>query len=447
VNDHRNVSTRFEAALNWFLQAGYSTAFLFLKNQLSSHASGVAYYFLLAVGPLVLVVISILNTSLVNYPELTKDLFALLEKFSEQLSEEFFRNIGVLETQVALSGLSLLGLLWTSRLIVSAVQSAFGVIFPSPRARNPLWSNLLSLVLLPVILTLLGLSAASNVAVRFLRDEVEHYPWLENFYDLLLSLSGSVAPMLLIFSLIFLCYRFLPLERPRTWHAALGAGLCTLAILGLKIAFVHFVSLATYNYVYGSLGAVLFLLLWVYLIFFVFYLCAQFVEVAGRIDTIALDRIIALQDSEGGVGERLEHWLFGRSRRIFSRYVRQIPAGGWVYHAGDEEQQIFYLQRGTVEIIPSSDSVETVPIATILPGQFFGEMAYLVKEPRLASARVREETELLIIPPSVFEELLVQSPAISRKIIDSMGQRLQQCTNLLARAARNTGAAGSEPTR
>lgn len=444
MNDHHPLTTKLEVGLNWFLQAGYSTAFLFLKNQLASHASGVAYYFLLAVGPLVLVVISILNTSLVNYPELTKDLFALLEKFSEQLDEEFFRNIGVLETQVALSGLSLLGLLWTSRLIVSAVQSAFGVIFPSPRARNPLWSNLLSLVLLPVILTLLGLSAASNVAIRFLRDEVEHYPWLENFYNLLLSLSGSVAPLLLIFSLIFLCYRFLPLERPRTWHAALGAGLCTLAILGLKIAFIHFVSLATYNYVYGSLGAVLFLLLWVYLLFLVFYLCAQFVEVAGRIDAIALDRIIALQDGAGGVGERLEHWLFGRSRRIVSRYVRRIPAGGWVYRAGDAGPEIFYLQRGVVDIIPPSDSVETAPIATIMPGHFFGEMAYLLNEPQLADARAREETDLLIIPPSMFEALLAQSPDASRRIIESMSRHLRQCTNLLARAARNAGAVGNE---
>ncbi len=439
-----NLSTKLELGLNWFLQTGYSTAFLFLKNQLASHASGVAYYFLLSVGPLVLVVISILNTSLINQPELTKELFDLLGRFNEQMNEEFFRNIGVMEAQVTLGGLSLLGLLWTSRLIVSAVQSTFGVIFPSPRARNPLWSNLLSLVLLPVILTLLCLSAASSVAIRFLRDEVDDYPWLESFYDLSLSLSGLMAPLLLVFSLIFLCYRFLPLDRPRTWHAALGAGLCTLAILGLKIVFVHFVSLATYNYVYGSLGAVLFLLLWVYLIFLVFYLCAQFVEVAGRIDTIALDRIIALQDGAGGVGERLENWLFGRSRRIFSRYVRQVPTGQWVYHAGDDGQDIFYLQRGLVDIVPNSNSVEIVPIATIMPGQFFGEMAYLLSELRPAGARAREDAELLIIPPSVFERLLAQSPAVSRKIIDSISQRLRQCTSLLARDAGLASVAGKE---
>ncbi len=143
-------------------------------------------------------------------------------------------------------------------------------------------------------------------------------------------------------------------------------------------------------------------------------------------------------------GERLEHWLFGRSRRIFSRYARHVPAGRWVYRAGDQGQEIFYLQRGVVDIIRPSDSIETATIATIMPGQFFGEMAYLLNEPRLADARAREETKLLIIPPSVFEELLVQSPAVSRKIIDSMGQRLQQCTSLLARDVRNAGAVGNE---
>jgi len=100
-----------------------------------------------------------------------------------------------------------------------------------------------------------------------------------------------------------------------------------------------------------------------------------------------------------------------------------------------------------VDIIPPSDSVETAPIATILPGQFFGEMAYLLNEPRQAEARAREDAELLIIPPSMFEALLAQSPDASRRIIESMSRRLQQCTNLLARAARNAGATGGEPPR
>ena len=53
-------------------------------------------------------------------------------------------------------------------------------------------------------------------------------------------------------------------------------------------------------------------------------------------------------------------------------------------------------------------------------------MAYLLGENRMYSARARGDTELLRIPPGVFESLLGQSPAVARKIITSMGHRLKQ---------------------
>jgi membrane protein len=418
-----------QGRLNWILQTGYSTALLYSKNELSSHASAAAYYFLLAIAPMILVVVSILNTSLINYPELTADLFAFLSQFNEQLNEDFFRRIGILQAQTAVSGLGLLGFLWTSRLIISSVQSAFGVIFPSTRSRSFFWSNALSMVLVPGVLTLLLLSAVFNIVIRFLHQRVEQIAWMERLYDVLLSLSGLVLPVALVFGLIFVCYRFLPLARPGTWHAVLGAGLCTLAIFGLKTAFVHFVSLATYHIVYGSLGAVIFLLLWVYLVFLVFFLFAQFVHVAGRIDIIALDKIIAPQGEGEGLGSRLERSLFGRSRRIFFKYAKRVKDGELVFAQGDQDKEIYYLHQGRVEILRrQSEQEEPASVAQIEQGQIFGEMAYLLGEGRTATARAKGEVELLLIPPKVFEGLLEQSPAVARKIIASMSRRLKQAT-------------------
>jgi len=423
------VASLLRNGLNWILQTGYSTALLFSKNELSSHASAAAYYFLLAIAPMILVVVSLLNTSLINYPELTADLFAFLSQFNEQLNEDFFRRIGILQAQTAVSGLGLFGFLWTSRLIISSVQSAFGVIFPSSRTRNFFWSNLLSMVLVPGVLILLLLSAVFNIVIRFLHRQLEQVVWLERMYDLLLSLSGLVLPVALVFGLIFICYRFLPLARPRTLHAALGAGLCTLAIFGLKAAFVRFVGLASYHIVYGSLGTVVLLLLWVYLVFMVFFLFAQFVHVAGRIDIIALDRIIAPPSRARGLGQRLEQVLFGRSRRIFFKYARQFKDGELIFTQGEQSEEIFYLHQGQVEIL-ASQSTRTEPeiVAVIEQGQIFGEMAYLLGEGRTASARAKGDVELLHIPTKVFEGLLEQSPAVARKIIASMGRRLKQTT-------------------
>lgn len=412
--------------LNWFLQTSYGTVFQFLSNQLSSHASAAAYYFLLSIGPLVLVIVSILNTSLVNFPELTSELFIFLSQFNEELNEDFFQRIGILQAQTAISGLGLLGVLWTSRLIISSIQSAFGVIFPSDRSRSFLWSNLLSLVLVPGVLTLLLLSALTNVILRYLQDALEEISWLMQIYDLLLSLSGFVVPLVLVFGLIFVCYRFLPLSKPKTWHAALGAGLCTLAIHGLKVAFLQYVSLASYNYVYGSLGAVIFLLLWVYLVFLLFFLFAQFVEVAGRVDIMALDRIIAPQNTSRGISGRVEDRLFGSSRRIFSKYAQTVPAGTTIYRIGDPGQDIYYLHSGKIELYGEKPLPNSSPLAVIEPGHFFGETAYLLDQSRLSTARAETASKYLLISPNVFENLLSHSPDVSRKIISSLGVRLKQ---------------------
>ncbi len=413
--------------LNWILQTGYSTVLLFSKNEMFSHASAAAYYFLLAIPPMILVLVSLLNTSLINHPELTADLFAFLSQFNEQLNEDFFRRIGILEARPAVSGLGLLGFLWTSRLIISAVQSAFGVIFPSALSRSFFWSNLLSMVLVPGVLVLLLLSGLFNVVIRLLHQYVERFVWMERLYDLLLSLTGIVLPLALVFGLIFICYRFLPLAAPKTRHAALGAGLCTLAIFGLKNVFMMFVSLARYHIMYGSLGVVIFMLLWVYLVFTVFFLFAQSVRVAGRIDIIALDKIITLQNNTGSFGRRLENALFGKSKRIYARYARQAGDGEIIFRQGDTDAEIYYLLRGQVEILADQPDAGTKKhVATIEKGDIFGEMAYLLGESRMYSARAKGDAELLRIPPGIFESLLGQSPALARKIITSMGYRLKQ---------------------
>lgn len=424
-----------EDGLNWFLQTTYGTVLQFLNNQLSSHASAAAYYFLLSIGPLILVVVSILNTSLVNHPELTAELFAFLAEFNKELNEDFFRRIGILQAQTAIGGLGLLGVFWTSRLIISSIQSAFGVIFPSDRSRSFVWSNLLSLVLVPGVLTLLLLSALANVILRFLHDKLEEIAWLIQIYDLLLTLSGFVVPLALVFGLIFICYRFLPLSKPSAFHAALGAGLCALSIHGLKLAFMQYVSLASYNYVYGSLGAVIFLLLWVYLVFLLFFLFAQFVEVAGRVDILALDRIIAPQNNSSGIGGRVEGKLFGSSRRIFSKYAQNVPGGEIVYRTGEQGQDIYYLHSGKVLLFNENPTPSSKPLAVIEPGHFFGETAYLLNQPRLSTAQAETDSELLLLSPKVFEGLLAHSPSVSRKIISSLGLRLKQATKA-AKAVR-----------
>ena len=83
--------------------------------------------------------------------------------------------------------------------------------------------------------------------------------------------AGALEPVMLwilLFSFLtfLVLYRFLPNTEVRFNDVWLGALLAALAFEGAKWAFVWYVgSFAHYNVVYGSVGAILALLTWVYL--------------------------------------------------------------------------------------------------------------------------------------------------------------------------------------
>ncbi|WP_161794806.1 Crp/Fnr family transcriptional regulator [Desulfonatronum thioautotrophicum] len=153
-------------------------------------------------------------------------------------------------------------------------------------------------------------------------------------------------------------------------------------------------------------------------------------EVAGRVDILALDRIIAPQNTSSRIGGRVKDRLFGSSRRIFSKYAQSVSSGNVVYRKGDQGRDIYYLRSGRVLLFNESSTSSSKPLALIEPGQFFGETAYLLNQPRLSTARAETDSELILLSPSVFEDLLAHSPSVSRKIISSLGLRLKQATKV-----------------
>ena len=65
-------------------------------------------------------------------------------------------------------------------------------------------------------------------------------------------------------------------------------------------------------------------------------------------------------------------------------------------------------------------------IATIRAGEILGEMAYLLKERRTATAVAETESVLLFITPDNFEELLLSNRSVSREVIQLLSSRLRK---------------------
>ncbi|OFW22818.1 MAG: hypothetical protein A3H27_02700 [Acidobacteria bacterium RIFCSPLOWO2_02_FULL_59_13] len=97
--------------------------------------------------------------------------------------------------------------------------------------------------------------------------------------------------------------------------------------------------------------------------------------------------------------------------------------GDYIIRAGDSGEEMYFISKGEVEVV-SAD--EKVVYATLAPGQFFGEMALILDQPRTASVRAVDYCDLYLLRKSSLERILLRYPAIAATITDIAKQRQEE---------------------
>lgn len=91
--------------------------------------------------------------------------------------------------------------------------------------------------------------------------------------------------------------------------------------------------------------------------------------------------------------------------------LQYFPADYTLFKQGDMGGALYIVKTGSVRIF-----TEKGELATLKEGDFFGEMALIEDQPRMASANTLQESELFVLRASVFAELLKQAPDILIKV-------------------------------
>ena len=107
-------------------------------------------------------------------------------------------------------------------------------------------------------------------------------------------------------------------------------------------------------------------------------------------------------------------------------YPRGHQAGDVVLKEGEEAAGFYIVSSGQVEVVKNlGDPKETV-LATLGPGDFFGETALLDGYPRTASIRALEDGECLVMTRWDFLVALKSSPDMAAQILRTLARRLRQ---------------------
>jgi membrane protein len=239
-------------------------------DELSTRSAALSYYFILALFPMLLFVVSLIGVFAGPNSELRESILSALGRLAPGSASGLVHSV-VSQTAKSSSaikvGAGILGALWAASAGMSAIVISLNVVYGLTESR-PWWKqrltvlgltiSLAALIILAFALALYGGEIGNALASSLGLGRLFSVVWSIVQWPLLLG------AMFLAFSII---YYFGPDNSDPSWHwvtpgAALGVVLWLVASFGFRI-YLHFFN--SYSATYGSLGAVIILLLWLYL--------------------------------------------------------------------------------------------------------------------------------------------------------------------------------------
>lgn len=110
---------------------------------------------------------------------------------------------------------------------------------------------------------------------------------------------------------------------------------------------------------------------------------------------------------------------------LFKKFGQTLPAGTLLFQEGEACSGMFMIIKGRVRLFKKI-AQEELTIDILRAGDFFGEMACLINQPRTVNALVEEESQILFINPQFLDTLFRESPEICFRIISNLAHRLKK---------------------
>jgi len=275
-----------------------------IEDRVFGHAAELGFYFLFALFPTLFCASSILGLAarsayqfydkLINYMAVvipTAALGTVLSTFNET-------------TAAATSGKVTFGLIaavWSASVGISAIQDTLNAVYRIEDSRSYIVARIQAIgltILLTVIVTLgLGSMLMGDYFDRVAHRTIPEFLVRDAAVVAVRVISWTVASGLLALTFAVLYY-WAPDSKKRRWHWLTPGG--TIGIVGWLLASLAFRAYLyffnTYTVTYGSLGAVIILLSWFYIIGLMLLLGA---EINGQIEAGAAERM--LRNGNAGV--------------------------------------------------------------------------------------------------------------------------------------------------
>lgn len=246
-------------------------------DNLSVVAAGCAFYALFAIFPALTASISLygLTADAATVERQFDILKTVLPPQAYEIVIDQIRRIAETSGQTLgwSFGVALAIALWSANLGTQAMFSALNIAYGEPERRSFLrfYLSAIGYTIIGILGGVVMLFAIVYVPILF--DDAGH----PEAYELLVRYLRWPVFVLLTLFLLALIYRFGPSRRSPKWRwVSPGSVFAALVWLLASLGFSYYVSnIANYDRMYGSLGAVIILLFWLYISFYIVLLGAE----------------------------------------------------------------------------------------------------------------------------------------------------------------------------
>ncbi len=125
-------------------------------------------------------------------------------------------------------------------------------------------------------------------------------------------------------------------------------------------------------------------------------------------------------------------WLFSnataKERRVLGQALDEVAVkpGRVLCEEGTIGREFFLIVSGEASVRHNNRKVRTLG-----PGQYFGELALIDRQPRSATVVADTDMDLLVLAQRQFNSLLVTMPDLSRKMMIALATRLRDADQKL----------------
>jgi CRP/FNR family cyclic AMP-dependent transcriptional regulator len=97
-------------------------------------------------------------------------------------------------------------------------------------------------------------------------------------------------------------------------------------------------------------------------------------------------------------------------------FEKKYPKDSTLFVEGMSGEVLYIIKQGSVDIIKKTDKGEVV-LSTLHDGEFLGELSLIDDSKRSATARVAEDSMLVVITRNCFQDMLKGDPHITSKLL------------------------------